>query len=364
MTLVAAFKISGIPVLLGDFLLTDEIAGKNHIFLPTVPQLRRAANDQRRVCGLRKKIHKVGERLVVGFTGGVAPGVELMKRLIIRFGASEPSVESLRAFLADEEFPRKSETALVGWICDKRPLCFRWNGKEPEVFRIVDSAFDGSGARHFQEEVMPAHQTGKSDAIRTAFDNAMYVAVTKIGKILLQEILNGRTIDHAYGFGGEILIWDGARFAYVANVAFAFWNVIVRSDDALWFSPRHIAAYRNYGKYSVLQITHIGPKENPAEGLESKETYVQVITPMDDEMASFEPSSVGRQSLESQLWFSGIVVRNPAKQLETCFTMVSECSDAITPFAQYRSGVLSMNIARLYELLPPQVFNCPRISGA
>lgn len=71
MTLVAAFSVNGVPALVGDFLITDNYPHANHIFLPTKPDLRnkKPESGKRRICGVRKKIHKIGERLVVGFTG-------------------------------------------------------------------------------------------------------------------------------------------------------------------------------------------------------------------------------------------------------------------------------------------------------
>jgi hypothetical protein len=360
MTLVAAFKISGVPVLLGDFLLTDNIARKNHIFLPTAPHLakRAATRGGRRICGLRKKIHKIGERLVVGFTGSLHPGAVLIRRLHKRFGRCEITIPDLKQFLAKEQFPRKSETELIGWVWENRTLCFHWRGKAPEQFSIVNSIFTGSGARHFQNEVMHTDQKGLSEEIQTAVDKAVYVGTCQAGKVLLQELIHARNIDHAYGFGAEIIVWDGGRFRYVENIAYGFWNILVRQDNSLQVAFSNVAAvYRNFDEYSVMQITHLGPKKNPAECLEAKDTYVQVITPIYDDMKSFDVRSVGRQSFESNLWFSGIIVSNPVKNIQATYSMVSECRDGIEPFAQYRNGVVSINVRQLYNRLPQSLFN-------
>ncbi len=59
MTLLAAFTIHDIPILMGDFLLTDEQVNTNHIFYPTRPELKgvKPSPGERRICGLSKKIH-------------------------------------------------------------------------------------------------------------------------------------------------------------------------------------------------------------------------------------------------------------------------------------------------------------------
>ena len=65
MTLVASFKLREIPVLVGDFLLTDDQVGIKHDHLSTIPELKETKStlQRRRIAGLRKKIHKIGERL-------------------------------------------------------------------------------------------------------------------------------------------------------------------------------------------------------------------------------------------------------------------------------------------------------------
>ena len=132
----------------------------------------------------------------------------------------------------------------------------------------------------------------------------------------------------------------------------------MRQDNSLQVDFSNVAAvYRNFDEYSVMQITHLGPKKNPAECLEAKDTYVQVITPIYDDMKSFDVRSVGRQSFESNLWFSGIIVSNPVKNIQATYSMVSECRDGIEPFAQYRNGVVSINVRQLYNRLPQSLFN-------
>src|ERR1700733_11581611 len=130
MTLVAAFPMREIPVLIGDFLLTDNQVNANHMFIPTRPELQYVASTpkKRRIAGLRKKIHKVGERLVVGFTGDFLPGEKLLKALINQFGNKSPTKTELEKFLAEIAIINKHKTKLVGWIWENRPLCFEWDG--------------------------------------------------------------------------------------------------------------------------------------------------------------------------------------------------------------------------------------------
>lgn len=263
MTLVAAFSVSGVPALVGDFLITDSHPHANHIFLPTKPELRDQKPEigQRRICGLRKKIHKIGERLIVGFTGDLMAGEQLLRALYSHVGSSSPTLPDLERFLANVLFSDKNKTELVGWILEKRPICFHWKGSEPEKVNVVDSVFTGSGGAHFRNEILPATTSAMSHDLRTAVEKAIYVCVAKTGKILFSELMAAGHLAYDYGFGAEAILWDGSKFFYIDKVAYAFWNIQVNQDNSLTVYPSNVSAiYKNYGAFSVMQVSHLGPK--------------------------------------------------------------------------------------------------------
>jgi len=57
------------------------------------------------------------------------------------------------------------------------------------------------------------------------------------------------------------------------------------------------------------------------------------------------------------LWFSGIVVFNPANSKRAECIMVSECTEGKESFTSLKHGVLYLNIAQLNAILPPDIFN-------
>lgn len=360
MTLVAAFAINGIPALIGDFLLTDNQPHAKHIFLPTRPALSgtKPETGRRRICGLRKKIHKVGERLIVGFTGDLKAGEQLLKGLYSHVGDSSPTLIDLEQFLANVRFTNKDKTELVGWIWERRPLCFQWKGSEPEEIKVVDSVFSGSGGGHFRNAIMTAGTSGMSPELKTALDKAIYVCVAKAGKILFSELMAAGNLAHDYGFGAELMLWDGGRFFYIDKLAYAFWNIVVNGDNSLTVCPSNVSAiYKNCGTFSVMQVSECGPKTGMLSGLEAKHTYVHMITPINDDMPTFDVRSVGRQSYDTPLWFSGIVVSNPKKSKRVECTIVSECTEKNESFTSHKHGVLYLNLGQLSAMLPREIFN-------
>jgi hypothetical protein len=364
MTMIAAFRINDVPVLMGDFLVSDKLRGVKHSYISTMPHLSQAQPEpgRSRVRSLIKKIHKIGDRLVVGFTGRLNEGTDLMKELHKRYGTSKAiRYRDLQSFLSSQRFSGEKNMELIGWIWEERPLCFHWKEVNPELLNIVPSAYTGSGGKHFHDEIMRADFCGISDQLKTAVEKAIYISTTKAGKVLMCELTGGRNItEHAYGFGAEAIYWDGAKFSYVENVVFAFWNIVIGPHNELRVMPGNlIALYRNFGEYTVAQISHLELKENPADGLETKHTDLHVVTPIYDDMLSFDVSTVGRQSFDAKLWCSGVRIEDPTKSLTAMFN-ITECSEDVERFTNYQDGELRLNLGWLkkqLDQLPNKILN-------
>jgi hypothetical protein len=356
--MVAAMRIAGVPVLLGDFLITDNARGKHHEYLSTRPALSKAVPPpgQPRIAGLRKKVHKIGERLVVAYTGPLLGGQELLRDLYDNFEDEAPSTLQLEAFLSGVALRGKIGAELVGWIWEKRPLCFRWQSSDPGKLVLKELFFSGSGASHFQDEVMPASYTGQSSELCTAVDLITYKVVTKIGRLLMDELSNASNLQRAYGFGAEAILWDGAKFRYVENITFAFWNAIVTEANELEIGPSDVTiVYKNYASYSVMQVTQFEPKH--AGGFKAIKTDVHVITPLYDDMPALDSKSIGRLSPESPILFTGVAISNPLKGATLKFALTSDPAAEEPSFAAFKDGVLTLNRKLLRETLPPDVFN-------
>lgn len=358
MTLVAAFPLRGIPVLVGDFLLTDNQVNKKHDHLSTKPGIQNTNStvNFRRIAGLRKKIHKINDRLVVGFTGDLIPCEILIKALVNEFANKVPTKKELDNFLSGIAISNKKNTKLVGWYCDNRPLCFEWNGVDKEI-RIVSSTYSGSGGKHFYEEVMPSDASGISDVFKVELEKVTYIAVAQVGKILLSELMAARNLHYAYGFAGELILWDGAKFFYVDKIAYAFWNILLEEDNTSKVSLSPIqAVYKNFDTYSVMQISHIGP--NPTNtGFESKNTEYNLLTPLNDSMENFDSRRVERISYDSPLWFTGVSVYNPRKKLQATITIVSDGIEESGSVTFFKNGRININMAQIKERLPKKIYN-------
>ncbi|HMJ48398.1 MAG TPA: hypothetical protein VK498_13790 [Ferruginibacter sp.] len=358
MTLVAAFPLRGIPVLVGDFLLTDNQVNKAHDSLSTRPGIQKTKSNVnfRRIAGLRKKIHKINDRLVVGFTGDLLPCEILIKALVREFSTKEPTKKDLDSFLSGISIPNKHKIKLVGWYCDNRPLCFEWNGVDKEI-KIVDYTYSGSGGKHFYEEIMPSDASGISDAFNVELERATYIAVAQVGKILLSELMAAKNLHYAYGFGGELVLWDGARFSYVDKIAYAFWNILINEDNSFQYALSPIqAVYKNFDTYSVMQISHIGPNASNT-GYEAKNTDYHLLTPLNDSMLTFDSSKIKRISYDAPIWFTGVSVFNPKKSLQAVLKIVSDGTEENRSVTFFKNGRINIDMAQIKERLPLDILN-------
>jgi len=358
MTLVAAFPLRGIPVLVGDFLLTDNQINKNHEYLSTRPGIQKTKStlNFRRIAGLRKKIHKINDRFIVGSTGDLVPCEILIKALVKEFSTKEATKTGLDNFLSGISIPNKHNTKLVGWYCDNRPLCFAWNGDDNEI-SIVSSTYSGSGGKHFHDEIMSSAASGISENFKLELEKVTYIAVAQVGKILLSELMNARNLHYAYGFGGELMLWNGAKFFYVDKIVYTFWQILVNDDNNLKVSFIPIqAVYKNFDTYSVMQITYLGLNTTNS-GMEAKNTDYHLLTPLNDCMSDFPISNLKKISYDGPLWFTGISVYNPQKALQTVINFVSDGLAENDSVTFYSNGKININLAQVKNALPSDIYN-------
>jgi hypothetical protein len=213
MTLVAAFKIEGVPVLLGDLLITDEPTNSPHQLLPTRPDLGNASPAERRRIGVRRKVLLLGDKLIVGFTGKVAAGSVLFKDLHRRFCEKTPSRDELNFALRMHNISLSGDASVVGWLADPQPQCFSWAAKAGSHLQWCTHALLGSGADHFMKSILAVDRVDHSNNF-TPTELARFVAITKATSVLGNELGPAVTLKNNYGYCIEVATWNGERFEF------------------------------------------------------------------------------------------------------------------------------------------------------
>lgn len=359
MTLIAAYKIHDITILMGDFLLTDDTTRKKHIFIPTKPELSevKPESGKRRIAGFRKKVHIINELFAVGFTGYLQPGKAILNELDRKYSNRAPGFNDLKSTLIKIKCDYKDKAEIAGWICKNRPICFHWRGDQPKYLFVRDSVFTGSGGEHFKELLSDQDFSGLSQQIKTSYEKAIFKGLVKSGKVLMTELSTGTNLDEYYGFGTEIIFWNGSKLEYNKKLSYVFWNIIIEETNNLRVMPANICCtYQNFSEFSVIQTTHLGLKKN-GQGFEAKNTYVMAVTPIHDEMKDLDVRKrVGRLKIDSEYLFTGIHVHNPKNNLTGRITFINKQGDDFV-LSKVENNYIQINIRQIHDLIPKQLFN-------
>jgi hypothetical protein len=281
MTLVAAFKIEGVPVLLGDLLITDEPSNLRHQLLPTRPDLSNASPAERRRIGARRKVLLLGDKLIIGFTGDVDAGSILFKDLHRRFSKTTASPDELEFALRLHNIQLSGTASVVGWLADPQPRCFTWTAKPGSQLRWCTHAILGSGADHFSRSILSADHVGHSENF-TPTELARFVAITKATRVLGNELGPAGTLKNNYGYCLEIATWNGDTFEFEPTLTFSFYNVLIGPGDRNQIQPVLVRVYRHHDRFSIVQTNFLSDTVGPDASV-GGHVYVDFATGLHDD---------------------------------------------------------------------------------
>jgi hypothetical protein len=253
MTLLAAYQFKGVPLLMGDFVITGSEEG--HI---------------------RKKIHLISPNLTVGWSGYRIAAQVVMRELHSRFNGQRVSKDALEAFL--KNYPPEElgsiDFYLAGWVVDEKPHCFLWNSGYPGELFYEPEHVIGSGGNYYNtllgggfSNVTPS-SSGSNEAI--------YHALCRASMLISAEVFSSPDKGDDFGFAYEVLYFDGNQFKYVDNILFLTWDVYWDDRKKIGrYKPfAHLLKYRNFESYSVVQIRD--PQDNSSS--------IHTISPIHDDM--------------------------------------------------------------------------------
>lgn len=350
MTVVAAFRTSGIPLLVGDLLVTANANGGKKSFLPTAPGAAAALPDeiQVRVDGTRKKVHVFGGQLAVAWSGSFLAASSILRSLKAFAETTPVDQETLSQFLDTQTDWKEDRVSVVltGWVSKPEPLCFRWNSAWPHEVFFDERFFDGSGDRIFEGLIDEAVTSGTGPGMSTDIERAIYAALAKIGKLVSHEVFTGETLRAKFGYCYELAYFDGAEFRYLDEVTYLSWLVRITDSD-----PRYqaqvapaIVKYKNFGEFSAVQTVRLdmGPEVH---------TFFEVVTPAYSTMPEVDPSKIGPLPTNSNLFCNVLQLNAPT--FNSVVALVNHCSDRSFMNFEIRNGkhCFEINMRVVEEML-------------
>ena len=190
MTVIAAFKISDTPVLIGDILLSRSGKEESHIEIPT--------------------------SLAIGWTGQTFAAKALIKEIRARFEQPLFNSDVFFSFLKNNEIIDQTvELTIIGWVINKgEPVSFYWSAKDLKVVKTKDTYIEGSGAVKFKEQLKNTEKVTEPATIRST-ESACLRALSIVGSLLTEEVLFGNSIQDLYGGGYQIIVFDQGEFTFI-----------------------------------------------------------------------------------------------------------------------------------------------------
>jgi hypothetical protein len=305
MTVIAALRIEGIPAAIGDFITTDDQKGVKHSFVPTRPAINDAEHMAlpRRIHGFRRKLHLINPRFIVAFTGFLKEAADVLAELQRQFGQSDngPTLHELDRVLEPFNDRCEGKLTVIGWTVQSRPRCFKWVAASNARVAHVTHAIEGSGAKHFGGLLTDAQSAGYSTAVRVAQDKATLMGIAKVGAVLADELLRGGTLQHSYGYGAELALFNGREFQFVPGLAYWFCAVRIELDGSITYMPANIvAAYEPRGRFCAMEVTRLAMGD---DRLNATDTYLAAISPPHDSLFDVQQNELRRVVDLSQVQF-------------------------------------------------------------
>ncbi len=202
MTLIAGFKAYGTPFLIGDFLITND--GKE--------------------AGLRKKIIRISNNFVLGWTGHLMAADLIIKVLQDSLQNNNPDFTTVEEVLLNFDIAElgKQSCHLICWVIDqKEQHCFRWNSQYPDTIFPGCPLYDGSGDRLIEAMAGDKGLFDKNNPSHESLLRAKSSVIEILSKLYESELNSEPNRKYGFGFGYEALfLSENNKFEYLDNILY------------------------------------------------------------------------------------------------------------------------------------------------
>lgn len=291
MTLVAALKSTGIPTMIGDFLITNPMSqGRG-----------------------RKKISRLRSNLAAGWTGKLLQA-EMALRSMYDDLSERPTRATVHTWLESFDVRQLGDPQLklVGWVVDDDGAhAFHWDAAAP-LAHWGGPWFVGTGSAWI-ENIYDRYLRASADA-RPDEKDAMDWIMGALSELNIFDV--GSRSTHSLGFGGgyEALYWssEDASFRYVEKVLYFLVGCRVDANGAVSAGPEiaidDMAHYQTMGECSVLTFSR------PAEGADYTMwamTPVGVPWSQEETLSGMHRASDGPMNMKADYYAATMSVSGP-----------------------------------------------------
>lgn len=216
MTLIAALPVLGVPVLIGDLLIS-----------------RTGAET-----GFRRKTTRIADNLAIAWTGSELGAMIVADALSDKLGGTIVTRAELDATLTSlpPDDLRGLEVILVGWLIDVEQHCFLWRSNYPSEVFTADHYVMGSGRDAAAGKLGRGHPPQERLSHSTPAERCMEAVKMTLFHcgMLTSDEVGARRHRTSYAFGHfyEIAFWNTHRFEFITDVTYVFDGLIMSADGS------------------------------------------------------------------------------------------------------------------------------------
>jgi len=262
MTLIAAFISDGIPVVLGDLVISGPERTDAKLGLPTVGELTNVfpVGSGWSITHIRQKVAVLSDDLVVAWAGNVVAARTLIEELRSRLTKGRMSLDSLNVFLKKEAFEITGslKASLVGFLREGDHIIpFGHNAFKFTTPNFGEVIAQGSGMESIEKAL---RRFPESLGVRRGDPNALGRALGKslilTGTLLQMETATYENLMSFYGGGYEIGYFNGERFSKLEEITYLFWYAEIQNEEPrvkLFLPPYHFMKLSYKGDTLIIR---------------------------------------------------------------------------------------------------------------
>lgn len=319
MTLIAQIYVDGIPVVLGDLLVTGAKKSTKKVRLPSSDCFNEEILTKRRVHikGLVQKINILSDRLVVCFSGDGEQARDVAEIFGTIANSSSLDEELLIKTFDTIELNRKDRLQGFGILTtpsEDDPDLFKY-----EIFRFgVDKKFcgsfglstiAGSGERQFLQ-ILEQLNSCVGNLIQTSEDkyqNAEKLCSGISCSIIGQEFLDGHNLLEKWGGGIETLSFRNGAFTKTNNTIYLFWRFVEtkKGGGSLILEPRFLK-YEYWDDLLLIRTVEIINRK----GQKIQRDEIDIVTPVLADCDNIDFSKIPAINFNCTTLSSFVVIEN------------------------------------------------------
>ena len=306
MTLVSAFRQLGVPMLVGDFLISSPADGLPHTYIPTNPAFNTSKPESGyRVSGMRRKLSIIAPNLCVGWAGNRIAARAVFRELTENAALVSANIESIRSLLLSIQDLSTMPVDIVGWVIHGDAVAFKWSSEFPSEFYAGSDFTIGSGSILFSD-LMKENPSAHSASLASQ-ELAIFKTLAKSALFLAKETGSAATLRNFCGYGLEIVALGPAGFSFLESMTYLNFLLRVGLDERIRSFPHRIMyKYQGQKDYALVQV--VQSSENPGANtgkafpLKSENTFVSLIEPVFPDVSVPRDKWMHRLSMQSRFY--------------------------------------------------------------